>query len=85
MVLVSGILGREHGESSHVLVCLATGKQSSYAFWMISSQTAAGAEAVLFTVFLVMHGYDIGCCRPYILGECEHITRNSISVRLDLG
>lgn len=37
-------------ESSHVLVCLATDKQSSYAFWMISSQTAAHTEAVLFTV-----------------------------------
>lgn len=46
MVLFSGIMGRKHGESSHVLVCLATDKQSSYS----SSQTAAGAEAVLFTV-----------------------------------
>lgn len=50
MVLVSGIMGREHGESSPALVCLATDKQSNYAFWMIASQTAAGAEAVPFTV-----------------------------------
>lgn len=45
MVLVSGIMGREL-----TCTCLATDKQSSYAFWMISSQTAARTEAVLFTV-----------------------------------